>query len=121
MGASPRTIEQMHDDTPRRRQIRRLLKLRERHGLTFPQLSVRSGIPVGTLQWWSHRLRGEAAESNSDAFVELGPIEIGDLSRAGDAPFEARLSHASGWVIELRGELASQVVTGMLQDVPRWS
>ena len=49
-----------------------LLARRERQGLTFAQLSSRSGVPAPTLSWWSSRLRRESPERTSHGgFVEL--------------------------------------------------
>ena len=53
----------------------RLLAQREREGLTFPELSERSGVPLSTLQEWARRLR--EAPSPSRAFVELTPTSPG--------------------------------------------
>ena len=41
--------------SPRRR-VSRWLARRRREGLTFRELSELSGIPAGTLAWWSHKL-----------------------------------------------------------------
>lgn len=50
-----------------------LLARRERDGLTLRELSEESGIPFGTLSWWSWRLRQMSAEDarGSSAFVEV--------------------------------------------------
>lgn len=55
--------------------MRRWLALRERRGLTFAELSLRTGVPVTTLASWSGRLRREAAAAadSQPAFVELVP------------------------------------------------
>jgi transcriptional regulator with XRE-family HTH domain len=55
----------------RREQMRRWLALRERRGLTFAELSRRTGVPVPTLSSWSGKLRREAGAR--PAFVELVP------------------------------------------------
>lgn len=52
--------------------MRRLLVRREREGLTLAELSRRTGIPAGTLGWWSSRLRREASRAPA-GFVELKP------------------------------------------------
>ncbi len=67
----------------RRAEIRRWLLIRDAEGLTFRELSRRSGIAAGTLGFWSWKLRREgepepcAAGSEPSAFVELvaGPVE----------------------------------------------
>lgn len=46
-----------------------LLRERERHGLTYRELSERCGVPAHTLSWWSWKMRREAEDSH--AFVEV--------------------------------------------------
>ena len=105
----------MDKHSDRRREIKRLFALRDSEGLTYRELSDHSGIPLGTLNWWSHRLRHEVAED--DGFVCAGEFEL-DRSGGGlDAVADARLLHPSGLVIELRGEFADRVVSSVLRDV----
>ncbi len=59
----------------------RLLEHRDRHGLTYDELSEESGVAAHTLSWWSWKLRREARERTT--FVEL---EISDSES--DATFE---------------------------------
>lgn len=65
----------------------RLIALRARQGLTWAELSERSGVPVRTLLSWRRRLEGEAraAAESPDPFVEL-TIDRGPASQAG-GPF----------------------------------
>jgi hypothetical protein len=65
----------------RRDEMRRLLGMREREGLTFRELAERSGVPVGTLAFWAWKLRQEARSSpgsvsrgGGSQFVELVPV-----------------------------------------------
>jgi len=51
--------------------MRRWLALRDRRGLTFAELSRRTGVPVPTLSSWSGKLRRESG--GQPAFVELVP------------------------------------------------
>ena len=53
----------------RREEMARLLQQRERHGLTYRELSERCGVPAHTLSWWSWKLRREAEDL--PAFVEV--------------------------------------------------
>ena len=48
----------------------RLLEQRRREGLTFSELSQRSGVPIGTLQRWGRRL-GREETAPKQPFVEL--------------------------------------------------
>ena len=52
-----------------RARYEQLLQQRERESLTFPELSERSGVPVGSLQRWDRRLRREKA--SAAPFVEV--------------------------------------------------
>lgn len=69
----------------RRDVIVRLLAERERKGLTFREVSERSGIPIPTLAWWASKLRheGEGVEA------ELIPVEI--LEEQSGAPIAIEL------------------------------
>lgn len=63
----------MARETARRRQMRRLLALREREGLSLRTIAERSGIRPGTLSWWSYELRKSArVESEAEtSFAEV--------------------------------------------------
>ena len=85
----------------RRTEIEQLLALRRTQGLTFKAISERSGIPVGTLSYWSNRPRRKAKpqpDPEPTAFVEL-------VSRPPVSPDASmRVKHPSGLIIELTGE-----------------
>ena len=57
----------------RREQMRRWLALRDERGLTFRELSERTGVPVGTLACWSWKLRQRGGRDRRERldFVEL--------------------------------------------------
>ena len=59
----------------RRQVVRRWLRLREREGLTYVQLSARSGIPANTLAHWAWKLRRQVPKASTAGveFVELVP------------------------------------------------
>ena len=54
--------------------MERLLRRRERQGLTYRELCENSGIPIPTLSWWSRKLKRES-EAQVRA-CELVPVEI---------------------------------------------
>ncbi len=60
----------------RRRDIKRLLRKRERQGLTYRELSEDSGVPIPTLSWWSRKLEREGGDSAQVRPCELVPVEI---------------------------------------------
>ena len=72
----------------RREEMRRLLKRRERHGLTYRELGDESGVSVHTLSWWAWRLRREEREQTS--FVE---VEVAESRDVGGLEVEAPSGH----------------------------
>jgi transcriptional regulator with XRE-family HTH domain len=104
----------------RREEIGRLLRLREREGLSLRALSERSGIPVGTLSWWTHQLR---QEPDGPVFREVKVIEADDLSAAtlDESAPELTLRHPSGLVVEIRGALAAEVAGRIVEAMAQWS
>jgi len=71
----------------RRSEIERLLRRREREGLTYRELSEVSGIPIPTLAWWSRKLEREAktrlqAETCGLVAVEVVDDEVDEGSAA---------------------------------------
>ena len=55
----------------RREQMAALLARRESDGLSLRALSEETGIPFGTLSWWSWRLRQVPAKGERGGFVEV--------------------------------------------------
>src|SRR5271167_103488 len=55
-------------DTPRAREMRRVLVDWERSGLRLTEFARRREMSVATLSWWRHRLRGRVA---APQFVEV--------------------------------------------------
>lgn len=60
----------------REQRMRALLAEREREGLTFEELSRRSGVPAGTLGWWSAKLRRQRASRSHVEFIELKVSDV---------------------------------------------
>jgi len=75
------------------RRMRSLLRKRERHGLTWAELSAESGVPRSTLHWWHRRLRDEERKEGP-RFVRLD-IARDKMPTAGGEPIEvvARSGH----------------------------
>ena len=110
----------------RRREIERLLSERESKGLSLRALSDRSGIPAGTLSWWSHKLRTEESAESTPTFVELVPRDAPDFHDAAaldtdESASEVRVQHPSGLVVAFRGSLAKDVAQRVLDGIDQWS
>lgn len=88
-----------------------LLARRERDGLSLRQLSEDSGIPFGTLSWWSWRLRqGPVHRSAAEQFVELevAPAAVGDVVvRFADVEIAAAAGTDTVWLGNLVKALRS--------------
>ncbi len=97
----------------RRKAMSALLARRERDGLSLRRLSNETGIPIGTLSWWSWRLRrGDDAERGSGHFVELVPEGSSSSSsvllRVGNGvEIEAPSSMYATWLSNLVSALRS--------------
>ncbi|MGE3173058.1 MAG: hypothetical protein AB7O97_10575 [Planctomycetota bacterium] len=88
-----------------------LLARRERDGLSLRELSDRSGIPLGTLSWWSWRLRQDAVDT-AGGFVEVVAAEPradrGALIRLGsDLEIEVPAETDVTWLRDLVSALRS--------------
>ncbi len=103
----------------RRREITRLLAQRETQGLSLRDLSERSGIPIGTLSWWSYRLRQES----KPAFVELQLSSNDNVGIAGVATStpDIVVRHPDGLCVELRGDAADRLVEHVLSRLNQCS
>ena len=108
----------MSKRTDRRREIERLFAQRAREGCSLRELSNRSGIPVGTLSWWAHRLREDPAPAFTE--VEVVPDAI-VVDEVGDAEAPLRLRLEGGVVAEFSGDLAASVASALVKSVIRWS
>jgi len=107
----------MSKRTKRRDEIEQLFALRDREGLSLQGLSDHSGIPVGTLSWWSHRLRTEAKPAFTEVRVTPASSEVQAPVRSGTL----RLRLPCGAVAEFEGDLADRVSTALLEELRRWS
>lgn len=102
-----------------RSEVQRWLRVREREGVSFAEIARRSGIPVGTLASWAHRLRQPAPEQAQ------GFVEVVTSGAPGGRPFHdadvITLRARSGARIELRGRFAEQVAARVLEQLGSWS
>jgi hypothetical protein len=101
----------------RREQMRRWLMLREERGLTFRELSKRTGVPAGTLGCWSWKLRREGRgrgrrRRSASGFVEL----VAKAERETD-PIEIVL--ASGRRLVIRGEIDELALQRVVRALER--
>jgi len=59
-----------------RAKIERLLRKRQRQGLTYRELSEDSGIPIPTLAWWSRKLEQEDKGGGAAIAGGLVAVEV---------------------------------------------
>ncbi len=101
----------------RRREIRQVLALREQEGFSLRALSERFGIPIGTLSWWSHRLRSE----ESTGFAEVRVVDRDGRGRTsndeGESSSLVRLRFPAGVVAEFEGAIAQDIAYRLLDSV----
>jgi len=109
-------MQRIHRD---RSEVERWLRVREREGVSFAELGRRSGIPVGTLANWAHRLRQLAASEQGPGFVEVVAAADPGSLHAGDADV-ITLRSPAGAQIELRGRFAEKVVARVLEQLCSW-
>lgn len=109
----------MSKSTDRRREMERLLSLRESAGLSLRSLSERSGIPVGTLSWWSHELRRDRSQPGFAA-VRVREDLVDPLPDTPDRVPDLVVRHPDGVTVELHGHAAQQVVDRVLARIGQW-
>jgi transcriptional regulator with XRE-family HTH domain len=107
----------------RREQMRRWLALREEQGLTFRQLSERTGVAAGTLGSWAWKLRGEATagrrrRGSAPSFVELIPSVSAEREepRAGEG---IEIVLGRGRRILVRGEVDETLLLRVVRALER--
>lgn len=91
--------------------MRRLIRRRDSEGLSYARLAKETGIPVGTLAWWAHRVRREqerAPAALPTEFVEVIPTADG----RGADEFEVRLP--SGIVLQVPADTDRSMVLRLL-------
>ena len=88
-----------------------LFARRERDGLSLRELSEATGIPLGTVSWWSWRLRqGSVPRPATEQFVELevAPAVVGDVVvRFADVEIAAASGTDTVWLANLVKALRS--------------
>ena len=104
--------------------MERHLARRKAEGLTLVELAKRTGVPAGTLSYWSHKLRLEAVDDDGPAFVEVVETQRRSSSSrcaAVTPDSSVRIEHPSGTVIEITGRGAEAAVEWLLREVTTWS
>lgn len=97
----------------RRKEMAALLARRERDGLSLRELSEETGIPFGTLSWWSWRLRhGPDDRTSEGGFVEVvasgGSVREAVVVRVGsDVEIEVPPGTDVTWLRNLAAALRS--------------
>lgn len=106
----------MSKHADRRDEMRRLLSLRKREGLTYAELSELSGFAISTLQSWNSRLRREAAEA---PFAELVCAQSeGSLLSPEESNFSGiRLHLEPGISIEVSAGFDSQTLSRVVETL----
>jgi len=92
-----------------------LLARREREGLSLRELSTKTGIAVGTLSWWSWRLR---QDSGGEAERQCGFVEVvtEPVGVRGGGPVEIELRNGIRLAIDDQVDLELlRRVVGVLQ------
>ena len=110
----------MSKRTDRRREIARLLALRESQGLSLRDLSDISGIPTGTLSWWAHHLRQEQPTQSFAAVLIDDDVSASAVAIPSSTP-DIVMRHPDGVTVELHGAAAERVVDRVLATLDRWS
>jgi hypothetical protein len=95
------------------------LARREREGWSLRQLAEQSGIPIGTLSWWSYALRRERGQ------VGFTEVRAGERRmESSRVPKEAEpvicLRHPSGCSVEFQGAIAERVGAKLIELLERW-
>jgi len=98
--------------------MERWIGLREREGLSWSELSRRSGIPESTLGNWALRRRRRAAdESKGKGFVQ---VLAGEAAIDGGCTDVVTLRSPSGATIELRGRCAERFAARVAERHASW-
>lgn len=88
-----------------REEMKAILAIRDREGLSWAELAERTGVKASTLSWWSWKLRSEQRGRPCFAEVELTgepePAGSALLLRHGDIEIELRPGFDAGLLAEV--------------------
>lgn len=76
-----RTNGRTRPSSGREHEMRELLALREREGWTVRELSAASGVPPGTLSWWSAEIRRRDAARAAEAPLDFVEVVVDAVER----------------------------------------
>jgi len=95
------------------------LALREEQGLTLRELSRRTGVPAGTLGYWSWRLQREASSGRSRGRASKGFVELIPDSEAGTAAGHVEIVLGGGRRVVIRGEVDESALRRVVRALDR--
>jgi hypothetical protein len=88
-----------------------LLARRDREGMSLRQLAAETGIALGTLSWWTWRLRQDgAAEEEGDQGPLGGFVELATANRQPPAGDRITIELACGTRLEVDARINSEAL-----------
>jgi len=103
--------------------MRRWLALRDARGLTFAELSQRTGVPRGTLGYWAWKLRQDEMPRCRGArrrgFVELVAAVDGPGTQGDRTAGQIEIVLESGRRVVVSGEVEEAVLERVLEVLSR--
>ena len=99
--------------------MRRWLALREEQGLTLGALSKRTGVPAGTLGYWSWKLRREGRGRQGRRRAAKGFVELIPEVEAEAAGGQVEIVLGRGRRVVVRGEVDESALRRVVRALDR--